>query len=103
MDAMGMGKTPIVPRWGGYRDYMSDDEGWMVDAADEPCFGSDSPGLYSSREIWASPDVLHAARCMREAYEDKELRRELARNGRERIFSFSHQQIGQILKRNLAD
>lgn len=94
-DAMAMGKTPIVTNCTGYRDYISDNEGWLVNNHEEPVFGVDAfADLYTGRENWASVDIGHLRKCMRAAFEDDNLRKKKAQAGIERAYSFSYETIG---------
>jgi glycosyltransferase involved in cell wall biosynthesis len=96
-DAMGFGKTPIVTNWSGFTDYMTKDTGWLVDCYIQQAFGGNN-SIYSGREEWAIIDVLHLRKCMREAYENAELRESKAEAGRERVYDFSYDVIGSKLK-----
>lgn len=99
-DSMGMGRTPILPRFGGHVDYLSDREGWLVDCHVEPVFGVDDsvPDLYSGDEEWASVDILHLRSCMRRAFADSGLRKEKAEAGRLRALDFNYLTVGNIMK-----
>lgn len=103
MDAMGFGKTPIVTNWGGYLDYISGQEGFLVDCKLDTCFGADSlPGLYTANELWASVNLSNLRRCMRLVYEDSQLRSQKAEAGLKRVYDFSYNAVGNIIKAALA-
>lgn len=97
LDSMGLGKTPIVPAWGGYLDYLTSDCGWLVPVHSEPVFGIDDSlsDLYTARENWASVNIQALRRAMREAYQDRDLRRCKSAAGKKRIADFSFEKIGQ--------
>jgi glycosyltransferase involved in cell wall biosynthesis len=99
-DAMAFGKTPIVTNWGGFKDYMTEDTGWLVDCYEQQAFGgSDSfQSIYSAREKWAVVDIVHLGKCMRAAYENQELRQSKAEAGKQRAEDFSYDKIGLHLK-----
>lgn len=102
-DAMAMGKTPIVTNCGGFPDYLSNDEGWLVNSHKEPCFGvTDSvKGLYLGDELWNQIDITHLRSCMREAFLNNSLRQVKAINGLKRAYDFSYEQVGAKMKEAL--
>lgn len=99
-DAMALGKTPIVPDWGGFREYISGESGWLVPCHEEPVYGVDDSfqDLYTGNETWAAVDIIQLRRCMREAYEEDSKREEKAAKGIERAYDFSHERIGAVLR-----
>jgi glycosyltransferase involved in cell wall biosynthesis len=101
-EAMASGKTPIVPASTGFLDYVDDNCGWLVETRPEPVFLSDDgfEDLFTGQESWASVDVLHLRRCMREAFEGP--RQDKADRGIERAYDFSHLAVGQIMRNALA-
>lgn len=104
MDAMGMGKTPIVPRSSGFLDYMNDDSGKLVPVTEQPCFGAldTFPNLYTGRENWWAIDVNELRKAMREAYERKDSdREEMAANGLSRAKQYSYGAIGTRFRETL--
>lgn len=99
-DAMGFGNTPIVPNFGGFPMYIDNNVGWLVDGREEPCFGAFDTfkDLYTARDNWFQVDELHLGKCMREAYENKELRDEKSLNGQERVYGFTYEKVGARMK-----
>lgn len=99
-DAMAVGKTPIVTANTGFLEYMTEDTGWLVDCRPEPVWGMSQgtfEDLFTSREQWWSADVYHLMRCMREAYENKDLRQKKSISGRRRAYDFSYEKIGKSM------
>jgi len=70
LDALGFGKTPIVSDLTGMRDYIDDNVGWVVRSTLTPVVTNEPPmkDIYTSNELWASPDILSLQKAMREAY-----------------------------------
>lgn len=97
-DAMSFGKTPIVTNCTGYKEYIDETVGWLVDCKEEPVFGSDSDikDLYHGYENWFSVDLNDLRMKMREAYSSKELRKLKAANALDRAYEFSHEKVGLI-------
>lgn len=104
-DAMAMGKTPIVTECTGYKDYVSDEEGWLVPYHSEPVFGVNDTfdDLFVGTETWSAVDISHLRACMREAFEDSRLREEKAAKGIERAYDFSYEAVGPLLRKALSD
>jgi glycosyltransferase involved in cell wall biosynthesis len=102
-DALGFGKTPIVTNWGGFLEYLTDKTSWLVDCYMESVFGvTDSfDNLYTGSEEWASVSVPHLRKCMREAYENKELREHKLEHNLDNIDRYSYKNVGLMLKREL--
>src|SRR5206468_1122190 len=73
-DSMAMGKTPIVPEYGGFLDYIiygKEECGWRVSGREESVYGTQHdtfPDLHTAREQWFSVDVEELRLCMREVY-----------------------------------
>ena len=95
-DSMAMGKTPIVSAAGGFLEYLSDETGWLVETREEPVFGVNDSfrDLYTGGEFWHSVDIRHLRRCMREAYEQRELKTQKAAAGIQRAYDFTHEAVG---------
>lgn len=102
-DAMAFGKTPIVTGATGYLDYLSNREGWLCNYHEEPCFGyaETFPEQCSSRDTWAAVDILHLQQCMRQAYEEKSLRKVKSVAGIARAYDFSYEVVGNRMKEAL--
>lgn len=102
-DAMGFGKTPIVTNWGGFREFISDDTGWLVSCTEEQVFGitDNLEDLYTGNESWAAVDIRHLRKCMREAYTNEELRRNKAEAGINAVYDFSYNLVGSLIKKEL--
>ncbi len=95
-DAMAMGNTPIVSNIGGYKNYINNDTGWLVNCRQTVCFGETPhyPELFNGvTQTWADPDLLQLKQCMREAYSQKN-RAAKVEFGKKQIRNFSYQSIG---------
>ena len=104
-DAMALGKTPIVTDCGGFRDYLSNDTGWLVAGREEPVFGEKDTfdDLFTGYERWTAVDIDWLRRAMRQAYQDGDLRRQKAEAGIDRAYDFTHEKVGHLMKRYLED
>jgi glycosyltransferase involved in cell wall biosynthesis len=106
-DAMCMGKTPIVTNCTSFPEFLSDNEGYLVDCRREPIFGmaddSSVPDLYTAKESWFSIDVDELRRVMRMAYNDHEDRKERSQNGMDKASKFSYYEIGKVMKKRILE
>jgi glycosyltransferase involved in cell wall biosynthesis/SAM-dependent methyltransferase len=68
-EAMALGKPVIATRYGGTLDFMNDENSYLVDHG----WTTVGPGAqpYPADATWAEPDLDHAARLMREVFEDR--------------------------------
>ncbi len=94
-EAMGFGKTPIVNSFSGC-DYIDDSTGWKVDYSLEPVFGMERGQLFSGRELWGSVSIPSLQKCMREAYESRNIKSDA---GLEKVFEYSYNKIGSLIKK----
>jgi glycosyltransferase involved in cell wall biosynthesis/SAM-dependent methyltransferase len=73
-EAMFLGKPVIATRYGGTMEFMNDETAYLVD------HGWTQVGLgahpYPPSARWAEPDIDHAARLMREVFDDPAAARE---------------------------
>lgn len=102
-DAMAFGKTPIVTNWGGFTEYVTNENGWLVDCHEIPVFGMKDtfPDLYTGRESWAAVSIRHLRSCMREAYANRALCRQKAAIGIKDAYNFSYKAVGSLLRKEL--
>jgi glycosyltransferase involved in cell wall biosynthesis len=102
-DAMCFGKTPIVTNDGGFKEFISNDNGWLVNCSQEQIMdgSSEIPELYTGRETWASVSVEDLRRCMREAYSNHKLRNQKSELGMARGYDFSYEFVGSLIKKEL--
>lgn len=103
-DCMALGKTPIVTGAGGFLQYMNDDCGWLVESHREPVFGTQLDtftNLNTAREHWDAIEIDDLRAAMREAYEDRDLRRKKALAGADRAYDFSYDKVGKTMKERL--
>jgi 2-polyprenyl-3-methyl-5-hydroxy-6-metoxy-1,4-benzoquinol methylase/glycosyltransferase involved in cell wall biosynthesis len=82
-EAMALGKPVIATRYGGILDFMTDQNSYLVDHG----WTKVGPGAhpYPAEATWAEPDLEHAARLMREVFEDRAEARRRGERGRRDI------------------
>jgi glycosyltransferase involved in cell wall biosynthesis len=102
-EAMTCGVPCIVPNSSAFPDYVDNNNGWLYPTHIEPVYGMQFP-WYEATMNWWRPDVPGMKRCMREAFEDRELLKEkglCARKQIEQIHSF--ETIGKAMKSRLEE
>jgi glycosyltransferase involved in cell wall biosynthesis/2-polyprenyl-3-methyl-5-hydroxy-6-metoxy-1,4-benzoquinol methylase len=72
-EAMLLGKPVIATRYGGNLDFMTDENSYLVDHGWTTVGRGAQP--YPADATWAEPDLDHAARLMREVFDDPEAAR----------------------------
>ena len=98
-DALLFGKTPIVGCYGGQKDFINNENGWVVHVTEEPCYngGTVHFELFTGKRLWGSPDLLELASCMRSAVSDTALRESKGFVGMESAEQFSFEVVGKQL------
>ena len=100
-EAMALGTMVVASRYGGNLDLMDDGCAALVDVESVEVSGGE--GAYAAPARWADPDLDHAARLLRRAYDEPAWRDGLARRAAERIAeSPSRAAIGASLARILS-
>lgn len=103
-EAMCAGKTPIVTNFSSFPDYISNDNGWLVDYELEPCFGAETfDDLHTAYEEWASVKVNHLRECMREAFENNLVRKTKSIKCMKKALELSPEKIGQQMYDTIRD
>lgn len=74
-ECMYLGKPVIATGYSGNLDFMDHDNSLLVDYRMVPLRDGDYP--YWQGQEWADPDVAHAARLMRQVFDDRELARRI--------------------------
>lgn len=99
-DAMGFGKTPIVPKSSGFTSYMTSKCGWLVETQEDICFGVDDTfrNLMTGHEMWWSINIPELIETMIEAYEKPKLRESLSIAGMKRAQGYSYENVGNRMK-----
>lgn len=105
LDAMAAGRTPVVPHWGGFYDYITNKTGFPIIGHLEPAFGAVDapPGLYSADERWCGVDISHLQIFLRKITQMSVADRlVVAKAGKKRSLDFSLERIGLRLQSVLA-
>lgn len=101
-EAMYLGKPVIATDWSGNTDFMNGENSLPVRCELRPV-GQDA-GPYTSAQVWADPDLEHAADCMRRAAADRAWSTALALRGQMTIRTrFSPEASGLAVRQRLQE
>lgn len=99
-EAMYLGKPVIATNWSGNTDFMTHNNSFLVNYKFIK-IGKDY-GPYSSDQIWADPDIEHAAYYMNEISSNRKLAGMIGSEGQRTMQThFSPTEIGNLAKERL--
>jgi glycosyltransferase involved in cell wall biosynthesis len=100
-EAMGLGKPVIGTNWSGNTDFMNPTNSCTVNYQLKQI--GENIGPYQADQIWAEPDIDHAAFYMRSIVRNPQSYRDIGAAGRETIRSqFSPQVVGDMIRNRLS-
>ena len=97
-EAMLLAKPVIATNYSGNTDFMNADNSFPVDYRLVPVAEGQHPGARG--QVWAEPDIVHAAAQMRNVYEDPERARQIGLRARQ--FMQARYDVLEIGRRYLA-
>ncbi|OAS15450.1 hypothetical protein A8708_04410 [Paenibacillus oryzisoli] len=101
-EAMYLGKPVIGTNWSGNTDFMKSDNSCLVNYS-LAHVGRDI-GPYKAYQLWAEPDLEHAAHGMRKLVRDTNYRHSIARRGQTTIREgYSPKVIGEMIHKRLIE
>lgn len=102
-EAMGLGKGVIASNTGGFKEYLNYKTGFPISGQQIPCFGmmDTLPDIYTAKEKCFLINQIDLQNCMRDVYENRNLIKERAKNGIEKVYEFSYEKIGNLMKEKL--
>jgi glycosyltransferase involved in cell wall biosynthesis len=99
-EAMSLGKPAILTKWSGNLDYMTPDNSIGIDYQLVPVGRQYGP--YQADQLWADPDLNHAAFWMKRLVEDPEIGKKIGLRGQETIKrEFSPEAVGKVIQQRL--
>ena len=100
IDALGFGKVVIAPNWGGFTEYLTEKNSYVVGGSEDHTFENyDSlPSLYTGREKYFNISVSKLRQAMRDAYEKRDLNKKKIEQGKKDVQKFSYVEIGKKMK-----
>ncbi len=101
-ESMYYGKPVIATGWSGNTDFMNDDNSCLVRYEMIPI--GEYYGLNDPNQMWAEPDISHAAEYMARLRTDKEYYEKLAANAKQHIHTvFSCEVCGKRMEKRLKE
>lgn len=101
-EAMYLRKPVIGTNWSGNTDFMKSDNSCLVNYS-LVHLGRDI-GPYKAFQVWAEPDIDHAASYMRKLVDDTPFRHSIALRGQQTIRNgYSPEVIGKMIKKRLKE
>lgn len=99
-EAMFLGKPVIGTNWSANVDFMNSKNSCVVDYQ-LVRLGADY-GPYKSYQVWADPDIEHAAHFMKKLTSDQQYYKQIALKGQETIRTdYSPKAVGEMAKKRL--
>ena len=99
-EAMSFGKPVIMTRWSGNVDFMTADNSCGVDYKLIPV--NEWAGPYMPGQIWADPDINHAAFYMQKLFNDNNYYKQISAQAKKTIQdNFSPHAIGRLIKERM--
>lgn len=99
-EAMYLEKPVIATAFSGNMDFMDINNSYLVKYQLTPV--CETMGPYQKGNLWAEPEVEHAAELMRVVYEKREIAQQTARRGASGIRRYlNHQVVGNEIKNRI--
>lgn len=92
IEALGFGKTPIVPNSTCFPDYINNDNGYLVNSYSTPSYENDNPHQCGD---WFDIDISHLRKVMRESITTSASKKE---RGMKDIMQFSFKNVGAQMR-----
>ncbi len=98
-DALFFGKTPIAPDSSGYREFLNQNNSYLVDCREENCYngGDIHKELFECNKVWFSPNLRTISKNMFSAFNNMENRRAMCGNRFVGYDKFADDYIGRKL------
>ncbi|MCC5906886.1 MAG: glycosyltransferase [Balneolaceae bacterium] len=98
-EAAMYGKPVIMTGFGGQADYLSRENAHLVDYKLIPVEDKTGAKSYNLKQMWAEPDINHAANKMREVYENREASIKMGKELKQHVQThFSRERIKVMFK-----
>jgi len=99
-EAMSFGKPVILTKWSGNLDYMTQENSCGVDYKLIPATSTSGP--YGAGQVWADPDIDHAAFFMKKLFSDREYYTQISNHAKRTIeTNFSPQIVGRMIREHM--
>ncbi|OOG81278.1 hypothetical protein B0E41_18515 [Hydrogenophaga sp. A37] len=100
-EMMFLGKPVIATGWSGNMEFMNTQNSFPVHYKLKPL--EKSVGVYEAGQVWAEPDIEHAAYCLSMVFNDSHLRKSIGLQARETMLNqYNPKVVGEMYRRRLA-
>lgn len=99
-NALLHGNTPIVLQGSGMDEYVTPENGWIVNSTETILVCPDRPivNIFTGKESCIVPEKIHLKECMREAYDGRVYRSEKSAKAKEVSTLLSEKRQGELIK-----
>jgi glycosyltransferase involved in cell wall biosynthesis len=102
-EALACALPVIVPDGSAFKDYVTENHGYLVKCHTSPVYGMPHIPWYFGTQTWHDVDVMHLRERMREAYENRLGLADRARQAPRAIAGFSPDAIGRKMVKALEE
>lgn len=108
VEALSCGVPVITTGWGGHTDFVTDDNGWLLDyeltriQQDAALTGPIDNPLFEGK-TWAEPDLEHLRQCMRQAIAEPALRKHKGDRGPSAAAVYDQERIADAVMARLCE
>ncbi|NIN68091.1 MAG: glycosyltransferase [Anaerolineae bacterium] len=100
-EALACGVPVIVPGASSFKDYVTENVGYLVKTHEEPVYGMPQLPWYYSTQNWHRTDILDLRRRMREAVALPDACKDRAEKAPGAVRAFSSEKVGQWMRSQL--
>lgn len=110
IEAMSSGMPCIATGWGGQTDFITDDNGYLVDYtlestgyANNRAIAQNFSNMFTNDMRWAEVNVKHLQKLMRHTYENQEEVKAKGKKAREDMEKMSWNEVGVLFKKTIEE
>ncbi len=98
--AMSMGKHILVPNYGGFQEYCTEKNSWLIKGVEDNIHSATDQmaDLYTGREQWYYPDTNHLRQLMRQIFENHHMTKSRLEQAKRDIQKLSYLNVGKMYK-----
>jgi glycosyltransferase involved in cell wall biosynthesis len=102
-ESMACGVPVIAPKGTSFPDFVSENNGYLVDVIYEPVFGMVGSPWYYSTQNWHRTQITHLRKRMRDAYENRVALADRADKAEKAVRAFSFESVGKQMRKAIQE